>query len=104
MAQTLLNVAVFGMNPQAAVEAPRFSSYSFPNSFSPHDYHPGLLKLEGRIGADVAEALEAKGHRIERWADADWHAGSVCMIEGNLEDGLMTAGADFRRPASAAGW
>jgi gamma-glutamyltranspeptidase/glutathione hydrolase len=104
MAQTLLNVTVFGMNPQAAVEAPRFSSFSFPNSFAPHDYHPGLLKLEGRFDADTVAALEAKGHRIEYWEDADWRAGAVCMIEGDLENGVMTAGADFRRPASAAGW
>jgi len=34
------------MNTQAAVEAPRVSSYAFPNSFAPHDYFPYLLKLE----------------------------------------------------------
>ena len=32
MLQTFLNLFVFGMGPQAAVEAPRFASYSFPNS------------------------------------------------------------------------
>lgn len=104
MAQTLINTTVFGMNPQAAVEAPRFASFSFPNSFAPHDYHPGMLKLEGRIEEATAAALSAKGHRVERWDDADWRAGCICMIEGDLENGVLTAGADFRRPATAAGW
>eukprot|EP01043_Picozoa_sp_COSAG02_P062266 COSAG02_NODE_8547_length_2529_cov_1.539506_3_plen_370_part_00 len=57
MAQVFLNCAVFGMNPQEAVEAPRVSSYAFPNSFAPHDYFPYLLKLESRISSEVCEKL-----------------------------------------------
>src|SRR2546428_6905862 len=34
------NIAVFGMLPQAAIEAPRFSTYSYPGSLEPHAYHP----------------------------------------------------------------
>ena len=49
MLQTFVNIVVYGMNPQAAVEAPRFATMSFPNSFEPHEYHPGKLMLEARI-------------------------------------------------------
>ncbi len=49
MLQVLLNITVFGMNPQQAVEAPRFASYSFPDSFEPHSYSPGLLYVENRV-------------------------------------------------------
>ena len=41
MLQVLLNLVVFGMSPQHAVEAPRFATQSFPNSFWPHRYLPG---------------------------------------------------------------
>ena len=41
MLQVFLNINVFGMAPQAAVEAPRFAGYSFPGSFEPHPYYPG---------------------------------------------------------------
>src|SRR3546814_10479526 len=41
MLQVFLNVSVFGMDVQAAIEAPRFATYSFPASFAPHDYFPG---------------------------------------------------------------
>ena len=36
MLQVFLNVAEFGMLPQPAVEAPRFATRSFPDSFWPH--------------------------------------------------------------------
>ena len=41
--QLMLNVILFGMNPQQAVEAPRFATQSNVNSFFPHVYHPGGL-------------------------------------------------------------
>ena len=41
MLQTLLNRIAFGMDPQSAVEAPRFATYSFPDSFEPHSILPG---------------------------------------------------------------
>ena len=103
MLQTFLNLFVFGMGPQAAVEAPRFASYSFPNSFEPHDYHPGLLKLEGRLDKAVGDELTALGHRIEWWPDMIWLAGSMCMIDADAGRGLMRAGAP-RRMAYALGW
>jgi len=104
MLQAFLNLFVFGMGPQEAVEAPRFASYSFPNSFEPHDYHPGLLKLESLVGAGTGEALSALGHRVEWWPERVWLAGSVCMIDADGGRGLVSAGADPRRMAYALGW
>src|SRR5438445_620028 len=43
MLQSFLNMAVFAMDPQEAIEAPRFFSASFPNSFYPHKAEPGVL-------------------------------------------------------------
>ena len=104
MAQTLLNMDAFEMNPQQAVEAPRFASYSFPQSFAPHAYHPGLLKLEGRIDRDVGAALAALGHKIEWWGEWEWQAGAMCTIRRNLKTGVLEAGADPRRAGYALGW
>ena len=61
--QAWLNLEVFGLSPQAAVEAPRFASYSFPDSFEPHAAVPGRLSLEGRVGQETrrATALRALG-------------------------------------------
>ena len=68
LAQVLLNIEVFGMNLQHAVEAPRFASYSFPDSFEPHAYSPGLLYVENRIASSVRDALDVARSRRRRVA------------------------------------
>lgn len=104
MLQAFLNVTVFGMELQEAVEAPRFVSYSFPGSFEPHPIHPGRLLLEGQIDRSVGEALHALGHKIEWWDDRNWRAGGVCAIRRDEKTGILTAAADPRRPSYALGW
>lgn len=104
MLQAFLNITVFGMNPQAAVEAPRFATYSFPDSFEPHTYHPGRMNLEGRIDSAVSTQLAALGHKVEQWPDWTWRAGAMCLIQSDLTRPLLASGADPRRPAYALGW
>ena len=104
MLQTLLNIVVFGMNPQAAVEAPRFATRDFPDSFEPHTRVPGRLNLEGRFPAATLNALAARGHDVEAWPDWTWVAGAMCVVYQDLEHGIIEGAADPRRPASAAGW
>ena len=103
MVQLFLNVAEFGMDAQQAVEAPRVSTWSFPNSFWPHAYNPGLAGVEGRIDASVIAELERRGHRVEVWDDFIARMGSLCAIEVDQERGGLSAGADPRRDAYAIG-
>jgi gamma-glutamyltranspeptidase/glutathione hydrolase len=103
MLQVFLNVHLFGMEVQEAVEAPRVASYSFPSSFEPHAYHPGLLNLERRIDQPTADALGRLGHKIEWWPDWTWLAGAVCTVVADLETGVLKGGADPRRPSYAVG-
>ena len=104
MAQFLYNRYVFGMDLQEAIEAPRFSTYSYPSSFEPHDYYPGRLNLEGRIPEETGEALSELGHKVEWWPDMIWRAASLCAIEVDQERSVLHAAADPRRPAYALGW
>ena len=104
MLQTLLNIVVFGMNPQAAVEAPRFATRDFADSFEPHARVPGRLNLEGRFPADSFSSLAARGHDVEAWPGWTWAAGAMCVVHQDLERGIIEGAADPRRPASAAGW
>jgi gamma-glutamyltranspeptidase/glutathione hydrolase len=102
--QVLLNMSVFGMNAQQAVEAPRFASYSFPDSFEPHSYSPGLLYVEDRIAPAVRDGLAARGHEVAVWPDFVWRAGAVCVQRVDRANGVIAAGADPRRPCYAVGW
>ena len=103
MLQVLLNVALFGMSTQDAVEAPRFASHSFPNSFEPHDYLPGRLTVEGRVPEAVTGDLAARGHDVERLDDWSHRTAGMCAIELDLETGIMEGGADPRRMSRAMG-
>ena len=104
MLQVFLNVVEFGLDPQAAIEAPRICSDNFPNSFWPHVYHPGRLNVETRVPAAVREQLAAWGHTVH--ADNAWGGVSrVCAIVVDPESGARSGGADPRAPGGhAAGW
>lgn len=104
MLQAFLNIVTFGMDPQEAVEAPRFASYSFPDSFEPHSYHPGRLNVEGRIPQETGAALSALGHQVHWWPRWVWRAGAVCCIVVDPTTEVLHGGADPRRPSYALGW
>ena len=104
MIQAFLNVAVFDMDPQSAVEAARFASYSWPASTIPHAYRPGAITIEESIGTAVGEDLANRGHDVGWWPERKWSAGSVCMIAADPATGLKVGGADPRRTAYAIGW
>jgi gamma-glutamyltranspeptidase/glutathione hydrolase len=103
MLQVLLNIVEFGMAPQAAVDAPRVASRSFPDSFWPHPDAPGMLEAERRIAPATRAALADLGHGVQEWPDWDWRAGAVCAIVVG-PDGTLMGGADPRRGAHAIGW
>ena len=104
MLQVFLNVNVFGMDAQSAIEAPRVANYSFPGSFEPHAYYPGRLYLESRIPKKTGEALAKFGHKVFWWDDWTWLAGAPCAIVVDPKTGVRHGGADPRRPAYALGW
>jgi gamma-glutamyltranspeptidase / glutathione hydrolase len=101
MLQVLLNILHFGMEVQAAIEAPRIATYAFPSSFAPFEYFPRKLAVEARIPAATRDALAKLGHEIQAWPDWAYAAGSVEAIRADPATGMLAAGADPRRPAYA---
>ncbi|MFW6075010.1 MAG: gamma-glutamyltransferase family protein [Chloroflexota bacterium] len=104
MLQTFLNVVVFEMDVQQAIEQPRFGTFSFPNSFWPHAYERGRIRLETRVPDAVVEELGARGHDVQLWPEWTRIAGNVCAILVDYDQKTVTAGADARAEAYAAGW
>ena len=103
MVQMFLNAAEFGMDVQQAIEAPRISTWSFPNSFWPHAYSPGLVGVEGRINAHTLAELQRRGHDLDIWDDFTLKMGCLCAIEVDRARGGLSAGADPRRDGYAMG-
>ncbi len=100
--QTLLNMVDFGMNVQQAIEAPRWSTRSFPASPFPHTMYPGDLGVESRIGEKVQQALIAKGHKLR--VSGPWSMSEMAVIVIDPKTGMLQAGADPRNDAYAWAW
>ncbi len=97
--QALLNMIDFGMNVQQAIEAPHWSTRSFPASPFPHTMHPGDLSVESQVPELVREALKAKGHKLT--VTGAWTGTSLAAIVVDLRTGVLSAGADPRSEAYA---
>jgi gamma-glutamyltranspeptidase / glutathione hydrolase len=101
MLQVFLNAFHFGMDLQEAVNAPRFSTWSFPNSFAPFDYLAAHVFLEDRFEEGVYAALAERGHDVRRWPAYTRDAAAVEAIYRNAATGFLESAADPRQPAQA---
>ena len=99
--QLILNTLVFGMNPQEAIEAPRFATDSVTNSFYPHVYYPGQLSVEEGIAEDTVFDLKVMGHKVVRRGSCGMGA---TVTRRDPSTGVLRAGADPRRACYAIAW
>ncbi|WP_232467987.1 gamma-glutamyltransferase family protein [Bordetella genomosp. 13] len=90
-------IARFGMNPQAAIDAPRWLlGRTWGNSSE-------TLKLESRFPQATVDTLRALGHPVEvlhGYDETMGHAGAIVRHA----DGLFEGGNDPRSDGAAAGW
>lgn len=88
---------LFGMDPQAAVSAPRWLlGRTWGNASD-------TLKLESRFPSAVVDELRRRGHEVEMLADYDeavGHAGAIVRSR----DGLLEGGSDPRSDGGVAGY
>ncbi len=99
--QLVLNSLLWGMNPQEAVEAPRFASQGVTNSFYPHTYYPGQLGVEPGISRSALDELRAMGHDIVTVASAGMGA---TVSTRDPHTGTLASSGDPRRACYALAW
>jgi len=95
----ITNIVDFGMNPQEAVEAPRW----LHGIVVPGD-PPDLLNLEGRIPSEVARGLESKGHKVKVHPPFTVTMGSVQAIMIDPRTGALMGAGDPRADGVALGY
>ena len=101
--QVLLNIIEFGMNPQEAVEAPRFDTQHYVSSFDDHEFLPGSLNVESRVSLKTIQELSQKGHKVK--VQGEWGTLSApTVITYDPKTGVAAAGADPRRSRYAVAW
>ena len=101
--QVFLNIAVFNMRPQEAIEAPRFNSFQYRESFRDHRFHPGVLQVENRIGPGVSEALGRLGHKVNVTGSFMMDTGTA-LAGFDAAHGTAFGAADVRRQRFVTGW
>ena len=96
--QLLVNLVDFELDPQAAIERPRWLSRSEPGESAETIY------LEEGVAESAARELGRRGHRV-RWVDRwDSLLGHAQMIRIDNERGVLEGGADPRAEGCALGW
>lgn len=101
LVQVFLNMQVFGMDIQQAIEAPRFRTMSMPATFAPHAAYPGTLWLETSLFNKTALDLQRRGYHVVQYPDWDNLFGAVgAVIQSN---GTLIGGSDPREETWAAG-
>ena len=90
--QILFNAALFRMNAEQAIEAPRFQTRHLVSSFDNHAMNPGDLLLDERIAPAVMEELAKRGHKIE--TRSRWNSGAAPVLIKVTPGGVFEAGAD----------
>ncbi|HEX5886857.1 MAG TPA: gamma-glutamyltransferase family protein [Pyrinomonadaceae bacterium] len=101
--QVLLNVIEFEMNPQEAVEAPRFDTQHYVSSFDDHEFLPGSLNVESRVNLKTIQELSQKGHKVK--VQGEWGTLSApTVVIYDPKNGVASAGADPRRSRYAVAW
>ena len=101
--QIFLDVVDFGMDPQEAVEAPRFNSEAMYSTFDAHTDQPLTLDIEKRFEQPVLDELRARGHKLV--VGGEWsNATAPTMVEYNSTTHVISAGADVRGHRYALAW
>jgi gamma-glutamyltranspeptidase / glutathione hydrolase len=90
--QVLFYSVEFGMDAQAAVEAPRFQTEHLVSSFDNHAMSPGSLLLDERTLPAVVAELQKRGHKVE--IRNRYQSGAAPVLIRLHPSGLIEAGAD----------
>ena len=95
--QVLTNLLDYGMDPQEAIERPRFLVGAFVPG-EPSD----MTRIEGRVSPKVLAALRRRGHALQVESDFYHRAGHAHAIA--RRGGTLMGGADPRGDGAALGY
>lgn len=89
----------FGLDIQEAIEMPRFLSGRFALGEARDTLH-----MESRFPASTIDALERRGHTVNRWGAWNEMAGHAHGITIDRQKGVLSGGSDPRSDGAAIGY
>jgi gamma-glutamyltranspeptidase/glutathione hydrolase len=96
--QLITNLVDYSLEPQAAIEAPRWVAGGPPGS------DPRTVKLETRFPRSTFDELRPRGHAVVATRDWDISFGHAQMILRDSGSGQLRGGADPRADGTAIGY
>jgi gamma-glutamyltranspeptidase len=94
LCQVLNNILLFNMEPQVALEMPRW-----------FDELDEVLLCEGRIQKGVVESLQGRGYKVHSGGPWEPKTGSIqCVLIDEGNERVLYGAADPRRHGCALGW
>ena len=102
----LLDFVEFGIQPEAAVTAPRFATAHHQDSFNPNPdriktfKQAGSLTINDSVGQNVMEELKQRGHQLKASASA---IANPVMLYVDQNSGMLYAAGDPAARRHAAG-
>jgi gamma-glutamyltranspeptidase/glutathione hydrolase len=101
--QLITGIIDFGLSPQEAIESPRFlvRRKRFPRDRPPIG---GRVQYEQGISGEVIREMRQRGHRFEPMGmKGELSMGFAAVAVIDIENGVVTAGAEPRRSHDAKG-
>ena len=93
LTQVINNIALFGMTPQEAIDAPRLRRLN-----------DGSLAIEEAVPLEVREALERRGYTVHPRSGLTAEFGGAQAVLVDQISGRRRAGADRRREGWAVAY
>ena len=90
--QVGLNLVEFGMDPQTALDAPRFNWL-----------HGLEFGLETAVPDPIRADLQRRGHQLYP-GETPFHYGGGQVIVRDLDSGVLIGGSEPRNDGTAVGW
>ncbi|MCK4847718.1 MAG: gamma-glutamyltransferase, partial [Candidatus Heimdallarchaeota archaeon] len=90
-AQVFLNLVLHGMNPQNAIDAPRFH----------HEQSSNIVAVEEPVKIDIKAKLRKKGHKIVDSVGMNFGGGQIIQ---RTSHGSFIGGSDSRKDGQAQGY
>lgn len=100
--QVLCNLIDFGMDVQEAGDAPRFRHFGSSEPTGQPAVGGGSVELESGIGANVRDALIAKGHKLIKANPGGF--GGYQAIRIDIDHHVLIGGSDPRKDGAAIGY
>lgn len=89
--QVVMNMVDFGLNPQAALDAPRFQWIDGKT-----------IEIEPHFSEAIALDLERRGHQLKRTLGSGSFGRGQIIVR--TEEGVLVGGTDFRTDSQIAAW